>query len=85
MLREVANKDVMPGLRFKLVERGGTMVKWTLQNTNPTAMGGCASRDCQACKGGGGKEVHAENQMLYILGKVQEIYTLEEENTIRTM
>ena len=55
MLREVADRDVMPGLRFKLVERGGTMVKWTLQNTNPTTMGGCASGDCQACKGGRGE------------------------------
>ena len=45
----------MPGLKFKLVERGGTMVKWTLQNTNPTAVGGCASGDCQACKGGSGE------------------------------
>ena len=100
MLREVADRDVMPGLKFKLVERGGTMVKWTLQNTNPTTMGGCASGDCQACKGGRGEEGHAENQMccmsfpvssvqltgkLYILGKVQEIYTPGEENTLRTM
>ena len=55
MLREVTETDMMPGLKFKLVERGGTMVKWTLQNTNPTAMPGCSSRECPACKWGRGE------------------------------
>ena len=31
------------------------MVKWTLQNTNPTAMPGCSSGECPACKWGRGE------------------------------
>ena len=57
MLRKVVEDEAQPGLKFKIVERGGTMVKWDLQRTNPTATGGCDSGDCQACqvdKGKGG-------------------------------
>ena len=44
-----------PGLKFKIVERGGTMVEWDLQKSNPTATGGFQSGDCPACKEGSGK------------------------------
>ena len=57
MLRKVIEDEAQPGLKFKIVERGGTMVKWDLQRTNPTATSGCDSGDCQACqvdKGKGG-------------------------------
>ena len=61
MLREVAEKEAQPGLKFKIVERGGTMVKWDMQNTNPTATGICPSLDCQACKGGRGGPCRKSN------------------------
>ena len=31
------------------------MVKWDLQNSNPSATGGCQSGDCVACKDGRGR------------------------------
>ena len=55
MLRNVAKNEEQPGLKFKIVERGGTMVKWDLMNTNPSSSGGCQTRDCQACIDGSGK------------------------------
>ena len=52
MLKKVAEDEGQPGLKFKIVERGGTMIKWDLQNTNPTATRNCDSGDCPACKDG---------------------------------
>ena len=73
------------GLKFKIVERGGTMVKWDLQKSNPTATGG----DCPACKEGSGKggprSLPASNAQLTArlstLEKQLEISTLEGVNT----
>jgi hypothetical protein len=48
MMRKVAEEEAQPGLKFKIVERGGVMIKWGLQNPNPTATGGCQSGDCPA-------------------------------------
>ena len=36
MLREVAGAEAEPGLKFKIVERGGVTVKRQVQNSNPT-------------------------------------------------
>ena len=58
LLRAVAEEEAVPGVRFKVLEKGGTTVQRILQNTNPTATPGCSDRDCVACdveRGGGGK------------------------------
>jgi hypothetical protein len=52
MLREVANAETMPGLKFKIVEGGGKTVRRVVQRSNPTASGNCNCDDCLACKGG---------------------------------
>ena len=54
MLREVAQSEAQPGLKFKIVEKGGKTVKRAAQKSNPTASGGCQGGDCLACKGGRG-------------------------------
>ena len=55
MLREVAENETQPGLKFKIVEKGGKTVQRAVQKNNPTATGGCQGGDCLACKGGRGK------------------------------
>ena len=52
MLREVAEAEAMPGLKFKIVEGGGKPVRRVVQRSNPTASDRCETRDCLACKGG---------------------------------
>ena len=54
MLREVAEIEAHPSMKFKIVEKGGRTVKRALQKSNPTASVGCESGDCLACKGGRG-------------------------------
>ena len=57
-LKEIADKEAVAGMKFKIVETGGTAVKHTVQSSNPTATPGCPYNDCLACKhgrGGGGR------------------------------
>ena len=57
-LREVAEREAIPGLRFKIAERGGKTVGGQLQRPNPTESPGCQKEDCQVCRqpgGGGGR------------------------------
>ena len=51
MLREVAEAEALPGLRFKIVEGGGKTVQRVVQKSNPTASGRCQESDCLSCKG----------------------------------
>ena len=53
MLREVEAAEAEPGLRFKILESGGTRIKNIVQVSNPTASPLCQSGDCLACRGGG--------------------------------
>ena len=55
IMREVAEKESEPGLKFKIIETGGRTVKREVQKSNPTATPGCSSGDCMACKRGRGK------------------------------
>ena len=48
MMREVARTESEPGLRFKVVETGGTTIKREDQSYRPTG-------DCPACHGGRGQ------------------------------
>ena len=54
MMKQVAEDEAIPGLRFKVVETGGRMVKNIVQNSNPTASPGCTDEECLACRDGGG-------------------------------
>ena len=55
MLREVAETEKVNGLKFKIIEKGGKMLKHCAQRSNPTASPGCTDPNCVACKGGGGR------------------------------
>ena len=55
MLREVAEAEAEPGVKFNIIEKGGMTVKRMVQKSNPTATGGCVGGDCLACKAGRGK------------------------------
>ena len=55
MLRDVAEQEAVPGLRFKILEKGGVTMKNMVQKSNPTATPGCNDRDCVGCTAGRGK------------------------------
>ena len=55
MLREVAEREAVDGMKFKVLEKGGVKFKNVVQKSNPTAMPGCDDRDCLACKEERGK------------------------------
>ena len=55
MLRHVAEEEAIDGLRFKVLEKGGQMIKHRVQKSNPTATPGCSAKNCLACRGGRGK------------------------------
>ena len=55
MLREVAEHEIVDGMTFKILEKGGTRVKNILQTSNPLATPGCSDKQCLACKAERGK------------------------------
>ena len=55
LLREVAEVEAQPGLKFNIVEKGGITIKRMVQKSNPTATGGCSGGDCLGCRAGRGK------------------------------
>ena len=62
-LCEVAEREAIPGLQFKIAEQGGKTVGGQLQKPNPTENPGCQKEDCQVCRqpGGGGGRCHKTN------------------------
>ena len=61
-LQKIADSESGSGLRFRVVEKGGTSVGNLLQKSNPTASGGCNKPDCVMCnQPGGGKMCHKQN------------------------
>ena len=63
MLREVAESEALPALKFKIVEKGGRTVKRKVQIANPRASGSCQAGDCVACRGEGELAGHAGSLM----------------------
>ena len=49
-LRKVAEQEAIPGLKFKVLEKGGVTIKHKVQMSNPTATPGCPDTDCVACR-----------------------------------
>ena len=54
-MKEIAEREAVTGLKFKIIETGGNAIKHLVQRSNPTATPGCPSKDCLACKEGRGK------------------------------
>ena len=50
LLRGVANREADAGLKFKIVETGGRILKFQVQASNPTTTTESPSGDCQACR-----------------------------------
>ena len=53
-LRWVAEEETIPGLKFKVAERGGKTVGGQLQKTNFTGSSGCQEVKCPVCQQPGG-------------------------------
>ena len=53
-LRAVAERRSIPGLRFRIQERGGVTVMRQLQKSNPTTSSPCGRPDCGPCAQPGG-------------------------------
>ena len=49
LLRDVAEKEAVPGVKFKIVEKGGVTVKHMTQKSNPMATPGCPDANCVGC------------------------------------
>ena len=49
MMREVAEQESTPDIKFKVIERGGTTLIRQLQKANPTAPPRCSKDDCGMC------------------------------------
>ena len=65
ILKEVADKEAEPGLKFKILERGGRTVKSSVQSPNPTSTGECGSQDCVACRGGSQNSLCRKSNVQY--------------------
>ena len=97
MLREVAQAEALPGLKFKIVEKGGRKVRRTVQNSNPTASSSCQAGDCLVCKGGSGaglscrksnvvyeigcQQCPEDSQAVYVGETARNVYTRGREHT----
>ena len=55
MFRKIAEEEAIKGLKFKIVEKGGKMIKREVQKSNPTATPGCPDQACLACRKERGK------------------------------
>ena len=55
MMKEEARKLENEGIKFNMVEMGGSTIKRELQRSNPTAPPGCNKEDCECCKRERGK------------------------------
>ena len=62
ILREVAEKEAVKGVKFKIVEKGGRTIERSLVRTNPIGKDECGKEDCPVCtQAGGGKLCHKSN------------------------
>ena len=91
MMKERAKETEKEGIRFNLIEAGGTTIRREIQKSNPTATPGCSKVDCWCCKeerGGGGpchksnvnyvvkcKLCPAEREAMYVGETARNLYT----------
>ena len=67
-LREVAEAEAIPGLKFKISERGGMTIERQLQKSNPTGSSECGRPTCGPCSqpgGNGGSKLCQKNNIVY--------------------
>ena len=98
-LRKITEKEAIPGLKFKITEKGGRMVKRVVQMSNPMATPGCPDQACLACqmergKGGSCRKGNIQYQLecrlcpdtdrtLYIGETSRNLYTRGKEHTAK--
>jgi hypothetical protein len=52
LLREITEKEAQDGIKFKIIEHGGSTMKSILQKSNPTASDHCDESGCMVCRSG---------------------------------
>ena len=60
--------QAIPGLKFRIIERGGQTIASQLQLSNPTTSDKCFDSDCQPCSqpgGSGGRKKCHKNNVVY--------------------
>ena len=64
-MRAVCKAEAIPGVKFKIAERGGVTLERQLKNSNPTASNECHRENCGPCAqpegNGGSKRCHTTN------------------------
>ena len=66
--RKIAEEEAIPGLKFRIIERGGQTIASQLQLSNPTTSDNCFNSDCQPCSqpgGSGGRKKCHKNNIVY--------------------
>ena len=67
-MRKVCEAEAIPGLRFKVSERGGRTIERQLQKSNPTASDECGRPGCDPCEqpgGNGGTKLCHKSNVVY--------------------
>ena len=67
-MRAVCEAEAVPGLKFKVIERGGRTIERQLQKSNPTASDTCGKPKCDPCRqpgGNGGVKLCHKNNVVY--------------------
>ena len=67
-LRKICEAEAVPGIKFRIAERGGITIERQLQKSNPTMSDQCGRADCGPCLqpgGAGGKKRCHVNSVVY--------------------
>ena len=67
-MRKVCEAESIPGLKFKVSERGGKTLERQLHKSNPTATSECQRKDCGPCsqpEGNGGTKLCQKTNICY--------------------
>ena len=86
-LRWVAEEETIPGLKFKVAERGGKTVGGQLQKTNFTGSSGCQEVKCPVCQqpgGGSGRCRKSNITYKYVCNKCSATYIGETSRNLYT-
>ena len=86
-LRKVAEEESIPGLKFKVAERGGKTVGGQLQKTNPTGSSECQEVKCPVCQqpgGGSGRCRKSNITYKYVCNKCSATYIGETSRNLYT-
>ena len=78
-LREVAEAEAIPGLKFKISERGGMTIERQLQKSNPTGSSECGRPTCGPCSqpGGNGGSKLCQKNILFMSTNVNILIVMQ--------